>query len=144
MEIKIKKLHPRVNIPNYAHAGDSGLPLTALIPYFIRYGAVIGIHTGLAIEIPEGYEGQIRARSGLAMRYGITMANGIGTIDSNYRGELICLMTSLIPGVVYEVREGENIAQLVITKVETVTLIEEKGELNDTTRGANGFGSTGK
>ncbi len=142
MELRIKKTHPDAIIPRRAKPGDSGLDLHAFIPegsVYIPAGSRERISTGIAIELPEGFEGQIRPRSGLANSAGVQTA--FGTIDNGYRGELwINLFNHSFNG--HTVRHGERIAQLVICPVALPTVVEVE-ELSETERGADGFGSTG-
>jgi dUTP pyrophosphatase len=110
-------------------------------PVRLEPGARVGVPTGLALEIPAGFEGQVRPRSGLALRFGVTIVNAPGTIDSDYRGELLVLLVNLgrEPHVI---NPGDRIAQLVIAPVTQVELAEAE-DLSDTVRGAGGFGHTG-
>jgi dUTP pyrophosphatase len=124
-------------------AGAAGLDLAsaAEAPLRLEPGARLGVPTGLALEIPPGFEGQVRPRSGLAMKFGVTILNAPGTIDSDYRGELTVLLVNLgrEPHII---NPGDRIAQLVIAPVIQVE-IEESSELSDTARGGGGFGHTG-
>ena len=99
------------------------------------------IPTGIAIALPKGYEAQVRARSGLAAKHGISLVNGIGTIDADYRGEIKVLLVNL-SDTPFEVVHGERIAQMIIAKYEQITW-EETTELSETVRGAGGYGHTG-
>jgi dUTP pyrophosphatase len=99
------------------------------------------VATGLALAIPDGYEVQVRPRSGLALKHGITLPNTPGTIDSDYRGELKCIMINL-GSEPFEIKRGDRIAQLILAPVQTGRMIEVD-ELDETVRGAGGFGSTG-
>ena len=138
--IKIQKIHSEAIIPKYAHEGDSGADLFSIQEDTLKPGERKVIPTGLKIEIPKGYEAQIRPKSGLTSNYGITVLNTPGTIDSNYRGEIkvILINHSQEP---YKIEKGTKIAQIVFQKVETVNFLED--ELNKTSRGEDGFGSTG-
>ena len=129
--------------PKYKTSGAAGMDLYANTqePVVIEPLERVLIPTGLYISIPEGYEGQIRARSGLALNYGITLANGIGTIDSDYRGELGIILVNLSKEP-YIVNKGDRIAQLVFVKYEKVQF-EEVESLDKTARGEGGFGHTG-
>ena len=132
--------HP---LPNYETAGASGMDLRAFLPEPVLLGPLERalIPTGLFMEIPEGYEGQVRPRSGLSIKHGISLVNCVGTIDSDYRGELKIPVINL-SNEPYAIHDGERIAQIVIAsyaKVEPV-LVES---LNETNRGKGGFGSTG-
>ena len=141
LEIKIKKINSEAILPNYVHKGDAGMDLFSCENYILGSGErkVFGI--GLKVEIPEGYEMQIRPKSGLASKYGITVLNTPGTIDSCYRGEVGVILVNH-GHENYEIKKGEKIAQAVINKVEAVKIIEVE-ELSDTSRGGGGFGSTG-
>ena len=138
--IKIQRIHKNAIIPKYAHEGDSGADLFSIQEDILEPGERKIIPTGLKIEIPLGYEAQVRPKSGLTSNYGITVLNTPGTIDSNYRGEIkvILINHSQEP---YKIEKGTKIAQIVFQKVETVEFLED--ELNKTSRGENGFGSTG-
>ena len=105
-------------------------------------GARLGVPTGLAIELPVGFEAQVRPRSGLAIKHGITVVNAPGTIDADYRGEIVVLLVNL-GSEPYQIAPGDRIAQLVVAPVVQVQL-EEVDALGETTRGAGGFGHTGK
>jgi dUTP pyrophosphatase len=132
-------------LPAYATPGAAGLDLAAALPaeepLSLAPGARALIPTGLVIAIPEGFEGQVRPRSGLALRHGVTVLNAPGTIDSDYRGELQVLLVNLGQTPV-TLRRGERIAQLVISPAIQATLFASDS-LNQTTRGLGGFGSTG-
>lgn len=130
-------------IPEYKTSGSSGLDLYANIGKDIKLKPLetILVPTGLYLSIPEGYEGQIRARSGLALKHGITLANGIGTIDSDYRGEIGVILINL-SNKEYTISRGDRIAQLVFIKYEKVEF-EEVDKLDSTFRDKGGFGSTG-
>ena len=141
MLIKIKTLSGQ--LPEYETAGSAGMDIRAYIdaPVIIEPGKRALIPTGLFMEIPEGYEVQIRARSGFAVKYGIGLTNGIGTIDSDYRGEI---KVSLINwgDEAFTVNNGDRIAQIVVAKYERAQLCRAD-ELSETERGAGGFGHTG-
>jgi dUTP pyrophosphatase len=130
-------------LPARASACASGRDLCAAVEkdVQIRPGQRAVIPTGFAIAVPEGYEGQIRPRSGLALEHGIVLPNAPGTIDADYRGELKVILANL-GETAFRVRRGDRIAQLVIAPV-AVAEIEEVGELDATERGAGGFGHTG-
>lgn len=143
--LKIKRLAHAKALPQYATGGSAGLDLTAAIekPLSLAAGERTRIPTGVVLQIPEGYEGQVRARSGLADKAGICLSNGVGTIDSDYRGEVIVLAMNAGKEV-YTFQPGERVAQIVIMPVPKVQ-IEEVEELDDgAQRGAGGFGSTGR
>ncbi|NLJ71960.1 MAG: dUTP diphosphatase [Syntrophomonadaceae bacterium] len=144
MQIKIKRLHANdLPLPQYMTKGSSGLDLYAAIeaPLTIGVGKFTLIPTGIAIAIPVGYEAQIRPRSGLAIKYGITVLNTPGTIDADYRGEIKVIVINLGSDE-YILNRGERIAQMVFTKIEQANLIIVD-DLDDTNRGAGGFGHTG-
>ncbi len=141
--LKVKRLPHCTSLPAYATCGAAGLDLTAALacPITIEPGKRAQIPTGLVLEIPPGYEGQVRARSGLAHRWGVTLTNCVGTIDSDYRGELKVLLINLGEEA-FTVTPGERIAQLLITPVPRVQVVEAE-ELEASKRGEGGFGSTG-
>lgn len=130
-------------LPDYLTEGSAGIDLYANIsePISLKPLERVLIPTGIYISIPNGYEAQIRARSGLALKHGITLANGIGTIDSDYRGEIKIILINLGQDE-FIINSGDRIAQMVFIKYEKVTLIEVN-KLNDTKRGGGGFGHTG-
>ncbi len=132
-----------LELPTYATPGSSGLDLRAAVaaPVELRPGERQAIPTGLALAIPSGYEGQVRPRSGLALRYGVTVINAPGTIDSDYRGELKVLLANL-GNETFCIARGDRIAQLVIVPVARARL-DLTGTLPASPRGEGGFGSTG-
>lgn len=142
--MKIKIVNKSCNeIPKYSRDGDSGMDLRAMLETSITLlpGTRALIPTGVHLEIPKGYEGQVRGRSGLGVHYGIGIVNGMGTIDSNYRGDIgVILINHGIDA--FEIHNGDRIAQLVIAQVEEVEL-EVVESLNDTERGIDGYGSSG-
>jgi len=131
-------------LPSYATAGSAGADLRAAIDgeMWIAAGERRAVPTGFRISIPPGYEGEVRPRSGLALRHGVTLPNSPGTIDSDYRGELQVLLVNLSSRP-FRVRRGDRIAQLLVRPVATAKF-EEHEALPDTDRGAGGFGSTGR
>lgn|SRR3989344_7695334 len=141
VKIKIKKTHPDTIIPEYAHDGDSGMDVYSVEELIIPSGERRLVGSGLSFEIPEGYEIQIRPKSGLATNYGITNLNAPGTIDSNYRGEIKGILFNSGKEA-YPVKKHSKIFQIVLQKIPKM-IIEEAKELNDTSRGNKGFGSTG-
>lgn len=143
MEIKI--INTSANpLPAYATTGSSGLDIRANIqePIIIEPLKRALIATGLFLEIPEGYEAQIRPRSGLAINHGLTCLNTPGTIDADYRGEIKVILVNL-SNEIATIQPGDRIAQMVFMKVEQVQLIQVQ-TINETIRGEGGFGSTGK
>ncbi|AZV46052.1 dUTP diphosphatase [Nautilia sp. PV-1] len=142
MKLKIKKLNKNAVIPAYQTKEAAGFDLHSIEDVIINPGERKLIGTGLAFEIEFGYEVQIRPRSGLAYKHGITVLNTPGTIDSDYRGEIKVLLINH-GNEAFEIKEGERIAQAVIAPVVQAEITEVE-ELSDTDRGAGGFGSTGK
>ncbi len=132
-------------LPAYETAGAAGMDLRAAVPQdealVLHPGARIAVPTGLAFALPDGFEAQVRPRSGLALKSGVTVANAPGTIDADYRGELKVLLVNLGEED-FVIRRGERIAQLVIAPVVQAAW-REVGALDATDRGAGGFGSTG-
>lgn len=145
MDIRIRRLRPEAPLPRYATEGAAGMDLCAFFDpgfqWIVFPGEWLAVPTGIAIEIPLGHEGQIRPRSGLAQKHGITVLNSLGTIDSDFRGELRVVLYNA-GGASFEVQSGMRIAQLVIAPVTRVSWIVAEG-LEDTERGSGGFGSTG-
>ncbi len=144
IQLKVKRLPHCRDLPRYATDGSAGLDLTAAIeePITLEPGKRTGVPTGIIIQIPEGYEGQVRPRSGLAARAGITLANCVGTIDSDYRGEVVVLAINLGEEA-FTFLPGERIAQLLVVPVPRVEVVEVE-EIEETERGSGGFGSTGR
>lgn len=145
--IKIKRLHPDrdcdIPLPCYMTAQSAGMDLCAAVPgdLFLKRGEIALIPTGFAIALPEGFEAQIRPRSGLATKHGIGLINSPGTVDADYRGEIKIAVINLGPKP-YTLRRGDRIAQMVIKKVYFARLdIVEK--LEETQRNSGGFGHTG-
>lgn len=144
MKIAIKRLHEKANHPLYQTEHAAGMDLEARIdePMQINPHERVIVPTGIAIALPPGYEAQIRGRSGMAAKFGVMPANGVGTIDADYRGEIgvILLNTSDEPFVI---EPAMRIAQMVVTKYERVEW-DEVEELDETERGTGGYGSTGQ
>jgi dUTP pyrophosphatase len=141
--VVFQRLRADAVIPRPMTSGAAGMDLTAAIdaPVLMRPGDRAAIGTGLAMALPPGWEGQVRPRSGLARTHGVTVLNAPGTIDADYRGELIVLLVNLGREPV-TIAAGQRIAQLVVAPVAAVT-VEEAAELPSSERGAGGFGSTG-
>ena len=142
VDVSIKRLNPTVSLPEYAYSGDAGLDLRCnesvdLAPFERRL-----VSTGLAIALPDGYAGFVQPRSGLALKRGLSIVNTPGLIDAHYRGELKVILINLDAKEPIHLEKGERIAQLVIQEVPTVCL-NEVDELDETDRGAGGFGSSG-
>lgn len=138
--IKMQKISDTPT-PSYAHKGDSGVDIFAAEEYELKPMERKLISTGLKLEIPFGYEGQVRPKSGLAINHGISHANAVGTIDSSYRGEIKVPLINFSDKT-YKIEKGKKIGQLIFAKVEEA-VFEEVKELSNTTRNEQGFGSTG-
>lgn len=141
MELKIVKLMEEAMIPKYAHLDDSGMDLFSIEEKEIKSGEVSLIKTGISIELPKNTEAQIRPRSGLALKNGITVLNTPGTIDEGYRGE-ICIILINHSNTTFKIEKNMKIAQMVIMPV-LKPEIKVVNNLSETERGDNGFGSTG-
>lgn len=141
IDVRIKRLDPDLPLPAYAYEGDAGLDLASAIDVVIEPLHRVAIPTGLAVAIPAGYAGFVQPRSGLSLKAGLSMVNTPGLIDANYRGELKVAAINLDPEEPITIKRGDRIAQLVIQEVPIVHLVEVD-DLNDTVRGANGFGSS--
>ena len=147
IEVRIVRLPHGADLPLPAYQSDAaaGLDLVAAVPddspIALEPGGRALIPTGIAIAVPPGCEGQIRPRSGLALRYGITVLNAPGTIDADYRGELQVILVN-ISSETYVIRRGVRIAQIVFAQIQRAVLVESKN-LDATKRGGGGFGSTG-
>lgn len=144
LSVDFAKLHPDARLPTQGSADAAGWDLYALEETTVVRHKSSLIRTGLATAIPSGWEGQIRCRSSLGKK-GMIMPNGLGTIDSDYRGELMVLATWIGEGDAFVVAKGERVAQLLFAPVPKVTIVETTVEsLGTTTRGQGGFGSTGQ
>lgn len=143
MQIKIKRIHSAAALPAYAHGPteDAGLDLRSVEDVVLQPGIPYAVPTGLQLEIPPGYEGQVRPRSGLALKHAITVPNSPGTIDPGYRGEVKVILLNL-GSEPFAIHAGDRIAQLVVARYEPVEWAET--ELSDSVRGAGGFGSSGR
>ena len=143
MILRIRRIHPDATLPKYAHGPeeDAGMDLCAVEDALLEPNVPQAVPTGLTLELPPGYEAQIRPRSGLALKHAISVPNSPGTIDPGYRGEVkvILINLGLAP---YQIHKGDRIAQMVIARYEALEIVE--GELSDSTRGAGGFGSSGR
>lgn len=142
MEVKIINKSNNA-LPEYQTSGAAGMDIRAFVPSDIKIkpGEVKLVPTGLYLEIPKGYEIQVRARSGLALKNSIGVANGIGTIDSDYRGELCVILVNFGQDE-FVVKNGDRIAQMVLNKYEPIEFVVDE-ELSSTERGEGGFGSSG-
>jgi dUTP pyrophosphatase len=143
MQIRIQRIHPEAILPKYAHGPeeDAGMDLHAVEPVTLEPGVPRLVSTGLTIELPPGFEAQVRPRSGLALKHAITMPNAPGTIDPGYRGELRVILLNL-GREPYAIAPGDRIAQMIVARYEAVEWLET--ELATSRRGAGGFGSSGK
>lgn len=140
MIVRFKKLHPRAKLPTYAKPGDAGADVCAVESVRLRYGEPVVIPFGFAIELPDGYEAQIRPRSSLS-KAGVFVS--LGTVDAGYRGVVGATLTLVRPGADFEIFIGDRVAQMVIAPVTHATF-EEAEELSASERGTGGFGSTGR
>ena len=143
MRIAIRRVHPNAVLPTYAHGPqeDAGLDLHAVASVTLDPGLPQVVPTGIAIELPPGYEAQVRPRSGLALKHGITLPNAPATIDPGYRGEIRVILLNLGPQP-YTIEAGDRIAQMIVARYEAVEWAES--ELTESRRGAGGFGSSGR
>jgi dUTP pyrophosphatase len=143
MTIRIKRLNANAHLPAYAHGAleDAGMDIRALEDVLLEPQVPVAVATGVALEIPAGYEVQVRPRSGLALKHAITLPNSPATIDPGYRGELKVILLNLGKAA-YQIHAGDRIAQMVVARYEAVEW--EEGELADSVRGSGGFGSSGR
>jgi dUTP pyrophosphatase len=143
LKIRFHRVRPGAQLPRYMTDGAAGMDLASAAdgPTTMAPGQRLGVPTGLTMELPPGYEAQVRPRSGLSLRHGITVVNAPGTIDSDYRGEIVVLLVNLGQEP-YTIAPGERVAQMVIAKVSRA-VVEEVTELSQTVRGSGGFGHTG-
>lgn len=142
--VRIKLVHPMAQVPSFQTPGSAGMDLCSVQNIIIHPGNRVMVDTGIKIQLPIGYEAQIRPRSGLAIKHGITCINSPGTVDSDFTGNLMVLLINHSREM-YQINVGDRIAQMVIAKYErpTFTVLTESEELEDTERGEGGFGSTG-
>ena len=141
--IKIKLLDKTIPAPQYAHTGDAGIDLYSAVDCELKPFERKKIPTGIKVSIPEGYAGFLQPRSGMAFKSGIGMVNAPGLIDSGYRGEICAILINYDPHNTFYIKKSDKICQMVVKKVEDVN-IKIVEELNKSTRGEGGFGSTGK
>jgi dUTP pyrophosphatase len=142
MELKVQFVREGIPVPSYAHPGDAGLDLYAAEEVTLKPFERALVPTGIKVAIPEGYAGFVQPKSGLALKHGLSIVNTPGLIDAGYRGEVGVILINLDPVETITIAKGQKIAQLVIQRVENVT-VSVVGELDDTARGEGGFGSTG-
>jgi len=140
--IRVNEASGDIPLPNYATSHSAGMDVCAAQEVILRAGETALIPSGFAIALPEGYEAQVRPRSGLAIKHQVTVLNSPGTIDADYRGEVKVILTNFGKND-FVIKRGDRIAQLVIAKYERVVW-EEKDSLDTTERGAGGFGHTGR
>ncbi len=144
LDLPVLRLDPDLPLPAYARPGDAGIDLVARESVTLPPGGGRAlVPTGIAIALPDGYAGFVQPRSGLAFRHGVTCLNSPGLIDSGYRGELKVCLVNTDPSTPFEVTRGERIAQLVVQAVSHVDFVEVDA-LDDTDRGEQGFGSSGR
>lgn len=141
MTVKFRKIDPAATLPSYAHPGDAGMDIRSIEELVIDPGARRLVHTGLVMILPSGYEAQVRPRSGLALKNGVTVLNTPGTIDEGYRGEVGVILANF-GSEPFKVEKGAKIAQIVVAPC-TRAEIEETDAFDSTERGVGGFGSTG-
>ena len=142
LAISVQRLDPEIPLPKRAHEGDAGVDLCATADVTIEPGQRLLVGTGIAIALPHGTVGLIHPRSGLAARQGLSIVNTPGTVDAQYRGEIKVCLINLDPSKPIEIRRGDRIAQLVVQRVELPDFVEVQ-QLDETTRGTGGYGSTG-
>ena len=143
MELRFQRLREEAKIPTRAHQGDAAVDLYAADAAHLGPGERWSVGTGMAVEIPEGHAGLVLPRSGLARKHGIALVNSPGLIDAGYRGELRVLLLNTDPAEVYRVEAGDRIAQLLVTPVVVADPVEAD-ELAASSRGEDGFGSSGR
>jgi dUTP pyrophosphatase len=143
MRIRIQRIHAAAKLPAYAHgpAEDAGMDLCAVEDIVLEPGIPRLVATGLTLEIPPGYEAQVRPRSGLALKHAIAMPNAPGTVDPGYRGEIRVILLNL-GREAYTIHAGDRIAQMIVARYEAAEWVEEP--LADSVRGQDGFGSSGR
>ena len=141
MTVKILRTDPAAQLPAYAHPGDAGMDVRSIEEVTLAPGARALVHTGLVMELPPDAEAQVRPRSGLALKHGVTVLNTPGTIDAGYRGEVGVILINL-GDAPFKVEKGMKIAQLVVSPVSQAEIVEVAA-VDASDRGAGGFGSTG-
>ena len=141
MTVKVLRTDPAAQLPSYAHPGDAGMDVRSIEDVTLAPGARALVHTGLVLMLPPDAEAQVRPRSGLALKHGVTVLNAPGTIDAGYRGEVGVILVNLGTEP-FAVEKGMKIAQLVVAPVTQADIVEV-AEVDETDRGAGGFGSTG-
>ena len=142
VEVLITRLDPQLPLPAYGHPGDAGLDLYSRVDVVLAPGQRVLVPTGIAIALPDGYAAFVHPRSGLALRHGVGVVNGPGTVDAGYRGEISVILINHDPTSDVVIARGDRIAQLVLQEVARARLVEV-AELPGSHRGEGGFGSTG-
>jgi len=142
VDVLVRRLDPGVPLPSYAHPGDAGADLCTAVDAVVQPGERVLLPTGLAIALPDGYAAFVHPRSGLAVRYGVSLVNAPGTVDAGYRGEVKVSLVNLDPREPVVLHRGDRVAQLVVQRVE-VARFHEVDVLPGSARADGGFGSTG-
>lgn len=142
LPVPVRRLDPGVPLPSYAHPGDAGADLCSTVEVTLAPGERRLVPTGVALALPPGHVGLVHPRSGLAARHGISIVNAPGTVDAGYRGEIQVCLVNTDRSEAFTVRRGDRIAQLVVQRCERVRFVEVE-DLEDSARGADGYGSTG-
>lgn len=142
LPLRVKRIDAGLPLPEYAHDGDAGMDLRSSVTITLAPFERALVPCGIAIELPEGYAGFVQPRSGLAIKQGLSLVNTPGLIDSHYRGEIQVIAINVDPSEPLTIERGGKVAQLVIQRVERVSLVEVD-DLGSTVRGESGFGSTG-
>jgi dUTP pyrophosphatase len=141
--VPVQRLDPEVPLPGYAYDGDAGVDLVTTVTVTLEPGERVGVPTGIALALPEGYAGFVHPRSGLAARAGIGIVNAPGTVDSGYRGEILVQLVNHDMHEAVTLQRGDRIAQLVVQRVERVSFVPVE-QLPDSVRGTGGHGSSGR
>lgn len=141
MKLSIRRIDPAAQMPTYAHPGDAGMDVRSIEELTLEPGARALVHTGLVFQLPPDAEAQVRPRSGLALKHGVTVLNSPGTIDAGYRGEVGVILVNLGQQP-FKIEKGMKIAQVVVSRVEQAEIVDVQ-ETDETDRGSGGFGSTG-
>ena len=141
MKLSIRRIDPAAQMPTYAHPDDAGMDVRSIEELTLEPGARALVHTGLVFQLPPDAEAQVRPRSGLALKHGVTVLNSPGTIDAGYRGEVGVILVNLGQQP-FKIEKGMKIAQVVVSRVEQAEIVEVQ-ETDETDRGSGGFGSTG-
>ena len=141
MKLSIRRIDPAAEMPTYAHPGDAGMDVRSIEELTLEPGARALVHTGLVFQLPPDAEAQVRPRSGLALKHGVTVLNSPGTIDAGCRGEVGVILVNLGQQP-FKIEKGMKSAQVVVSHVEQAEIVEVQ-ETDETDRGSGGFGSTG-